>query len=318
MENKKFTVVIPTYNRKTELLECLKALEVQGNYDKYDLIISNNKSNYDVEEWVKHAVNKRFFDIITIYNRPFNVGGDINIAESFQLPKTQWMWLTSDDDIPEPDAISTILNDIEEHPDVCWIKYSISGKYKSFKDRKTNDVISFFSEFSSTSHSMGEMIFMSNNLYNLKELRDYIGDAPFYASSCMSQLVPPLRAIINDQKYMMFSHKCLTNYVGGRISYNSIYANVGLGNFIYTNIFLNDLQIKSFRKVLCMMPRTQLVPLFNIRNKVIRKYLFKKFFLDRYPSLSLEGLHIYIIYYLLSLLPYSILEKILVKRLRIS
>lgn len=311
MENKKFTVVIPTYNRKTELFECLKALEVQGNYDKYELIISNNKSNYDVEEWVKHAVNKRFFDIITIYNRPFNVGGDINIAESFQLPKTQWMWLTSDDDIPEPDAISTILNDIEEHPDVCWIKYSISGKYKSFKDRKTNDVISFFSEFSSTSHSMGEMIFMSNNLYNLKELRDYIGDAPFYASSCMSQLVPPLKAIINDKKYMMFSHKCLTNYISDRFSYSIIFAFLNFGNYLYADLLKDNRQIQAFKNVINKNPYCYLYFLFKIEDRYLRFIYFKRIFIDRFSKMSFQGVKIYLLFYTLHYLPYYIVKKII-------
>src|SRR5574344_1254415 len=100
--NKKLTIVITTYNRRQPLYEQLHSLEIQGQYDKYSIIVSNNCSDYDVDKWLDEKLSLDFRNIVTVHNRKYNVGSDVNIAFSFQLVETQWMWLLSDDDVTEP------------------------------------------------------------------------------------------------------------------------------------------------------------------------------------------------------------------------
>ena len=89
---KKLTVLIPTYNRKEPLREQLRSLEVQGLWDEYEIIISDNHSNYDVKEMINESFSADFVKIIRIERRSCNVGGDLNVSLSFQLPTTEWMW----------------------------------------------------------------------------------------------------------------------------------------------------------------------------------------------------------------------------------
>ena len=57
MCTKKLTVAITTYNRKEALITQLRSLECQGLYDKYQIMIFNNCSNYDVEGVLKDALS---------------------------------------------------------------------------------------------------------------------------------------------------------------------------------------------------------------------------------------------------------------------
>lgn len=86
--SKQLTVVITTYNRKQPLIEQLQSLERQGRFDDYSIIISNNCSDYDVDVWLDEQLSPEFRKIVSIYNRKYNVGGDINIAFTFQLVDT--------------------------------------------------------------------------------------------------------------------------------------------------------------------------------------------------------------------------------------
>ena len=60
------TIAIPTFNRKEELLKVLKAIESQGYYEYYEIIISNNKSDYNVNEWIEQNFKGTFLKLVMI------------------------------------------------------------------------------------------------------------------------------------------------------------------------------------------------------------------------------------------------------------
>lgn len=290
MNEKQLTVVITTYNRKQPLLEQLQSLEKQGKYDKYEIIVSDNCSDYDVDAWLDNQLSSEFRQIVTVYNRKYNVGGDLNIAFSFQLVDTPWMWLLSDDDITEPDALDIIFDDITKHQDICWIKYSISGVFSPFVDFKTNQLEELFYIFSTKPHFAGEMIFMSNNIYHIKAMKNHISRAPLMAGSCYSQLIPPFFAMKYDGIQMMLSSKALTNYVAGRISYSLNYAYIRFGNILYSDLKLSKAEIKAFKRLNFSSMKNYILSLLSEENKAIRWNYFKKIFIDHYSLLSIKGL----------------------------
>lgn len=63
---KLLTVAIPTYNHKQFLLETLRSFEIQGHFDKYRVLVSNNCSDYNVNEWLSKNLTREFLDIITV------------------------------------------------------------------------------------------------------------------------------------------------------------------------------------------------------------------------------------------------------------
>lgn len=305
MEEKKLTIVITTYNRKQPLLEQLQSIERQGQYDKYNIIISNNHSNYDVKSWLISQLSGDFMQIINVYDRPYNVGGDVNIAFSFQLVETQWMWLLSDDDVTTQTSISTILHDINENENknVCWIKYSIEGdEFRPYDNKRINSLSSLFNYFSSNKYKGGEFIFMSNNVYNISLLKEYIGYAPKLSNTCFSQLIPPLYAIKYEKMNMLLSSKTLTNYVGNRISYKKIYLYTNFENVLYSELNMDGNEIKSFKKIKLCSISDYIYELMTIKNKPLRHIFFKKIFISYFSLFSFNGITYIIIYYVFSIL----------------
>ena len=275
---KKLTVVITTYNREQPLIEQLQSLERQGLYDKYKIIVSNNCSNYNVEESLKTALSPEFMDIVTVYNRKYNVGGDCNIALSFQLVETEWMWLLSDDDITSPDSIKTVLEDAEKYPDVCWLKYSISGGFKPFEDKRCDNLVDVFETcMPKNGHSHGEFVFMSNNVYNIPFIKKHIGDVLSLSMTCCPHDVAPMFAVKYEHQQMMFRSFALTNYVAGRISYSLHYAYGNFLNIITTKFEFSEEEFKAYRNLIDFSPIVLLQVIFEIECKPIRHQYYLKF-----------------------------------------
>ena len=220
---KKLTVVITTYNRKNELITQLKSLEIQGQYEKYNIVVYNNNSDYDVKSTLQDVLTPEFFKIVTVHNRKYNVGGGCNIALTFLQTESPWMWLLSDDDVTIPTSLDTVLSDIDTYTDVCWLKYSIDG-FAKFQDKKVGNLVELFDSFRTNGHMWGEFVFMSNNVYNLSNLEKVRGNILYWTMTCFSQIMGPLLAIKNEKQVMAFRSVPLTNYEAGRISYKLHYA----------------------------------------------------------------------------------------------
>lgn len=308
MENesneKKLSIVITTYNRKAPLLEQLRSIECQGHFDEYNIIVSDNNSDYDVKQWLKDSLSPAFFDIIDVISRPYNIGGDANITFSFQLPSTNWMWLLSDDDITEPNSIETVLTDIRRHNEdnICWIKYSIAGPYKA-NDNVVIDRISEFFRSYSNGHISGEMYFMSNNVYRLEHLRPYFADVCAYNDTCMSQVLLPLLAVKNDGRAIELRSEPLTNYVMGGITYSYIYAYLRFGNLIYVkNLSLDKEELRAFKELTFFSPRALVITLASVEPTHLRWEYFKKIFVSHYNLISFKALLLSIYYIVMSLI----------------
>lgn len=282
------TIAITTYNRKEELLRVLKAIETQ-NYELCEILISNNKSDYDVGEWIKENFSESFLEIIHIYNRTYNVGGDINIASIFQLVKTKWMWLASDDDIATPNALSTILKDINDNSDKCWIKYSIKNR-TPFPDMECSSIEEVFSLFHGKKYWFGFLIFMGNNVYNMDLISEYLGELPLRASTSISQLYAPLKAIKEKKVTMLFKSSCICEYNIGNRSYPNIYAYLNFPNVLYTGLISTKKEVKAFKRMQCTSLRNYLQSLFYIKERVIRWEYFKKIFIAHFTIFSLKGI----------------------------
>lgn len=315
--NKQLTIVVPTFNRQQPLLRQLKSIEQQGQFDKYNVVISDNHSNYNVKEWLQSQLTPEFLDIIEIHERPYNVGGDLNVSLLFQYPKTEWMWLISDDDITEPDSIATILSDLEEHAhdDVCWIKYSISGDYKPNKECTLADLEDVFDYYSKNKDNGGELFFVSNNVYRLSVLNKYFTDVCIFSDTCMSQALLPMFAIKHDGKEVYFSPKLVTNHTSGKATYSVIWAYLRFGNLLsITTLPLNKREIKAFKRIRFWYDRGLVNTLAHIEDRNRRNEYFKKLFFSNYILFSKRAFICVFYYSLMSLVGSKMWLKVLNKR----
>ena len=275
--NKKLTIVITSYNRKDALIKQLQSIEQQGQFDKYEIIISDNHSNYDLEELIKPLFSSDFFSLITIFKRPINIGGAANIALSFQLVSTPWMWLLSDDDITLPTSIHSILNDINNYPNICWFKYSIGGGFNKYPDSVCTSCLEVFKMHSEGTHSFGEFVFMCNNVYNMKLIKPYIGKLPFLITTCYSQVLAPLYAIKQDNCKMMFKSTPLIQWTPGRMSYKLYYAYSNYPNFVYSDFQFSKSEMQYFHKMFDIKYKALLFSLIEIKEKWVRDEIYHKY-----------------------------------------
>lgn len=280
MENKEYVkdlaIVITTYNRKQELIEQLKTLECQEMYDKYSIIIYDNNSNYCVQEELNNNFSNNFLSIISVHKRKYNLGGDCNIALSLIQTQAKWVWLLSDDDLTLPDSIEIVLKDIEKYSDYCWLKYSISG-FVPFNDKPLYSIKDIFDTCSSNGHTYGELVFMSNNVYNMNLLDKYIGNILSFTNTCFSQIVGPLFSIKYGNVGMMFRSASITKYVCGRASYKLHAAFLNFPHFICPLFPLNKEELQSFKVLFNVTGRELLLSLFEVDNKTLRIEYFKQY-----------------------------------------
>ena len=276
MCTKKLTVAITTYNRKEALITQLKSLECQGLYDQYQIMVFNNNSNYDVVEALKEELTPNFFNIITVNNRKYNVGGDCNIALSFLQVETPWMWLLSDDDVTTPTSLATVLEDTEKYSDVCWLKYSIDG-FAKFQDKKVGNLEELFDSFRTDGHIWGEFVFMSNNVYNLTNLEKVRGNILYWTMTCFSQIMGPLMAIKNDNQVMAFRSVSLTNYEAGRISYKLHYAYLNFPHMLNASFELSKKELVAFQKMFRIGVLELILSLFEVDNSAMRYEFYKQY-----------------------------------------
>jgi glycosyltransferase involved in cell wall biosynthesis len=124
------TVVIPAYNEATYIDRLLEALSKQ-EFKDFEVIVSDAQSKDGVAEIVD-SFNKQLS--ITLLETPPK-GPAAGRNEGAKLAKGEWLlFLDADDDIDDPNFMSTLLNEAQEHR---WKTASTKMKVKdaSFLER---------------------------------------------------------------------------------------------------------------------------------------------------------------------------------------
>ena len=201
----RLTVAIPTYNRNGILRESLEHLLPQLS-GECRLLIVDNHSDVPLEESLRDVLSRHpGLDCKIIRNR-VNIGGAANILRCFELCETEWMWLLGDDDHPSPDAVSTILGDLDSSPDCCYFNYA-SPKF-SRPSRKT---VTGIRQFVHALDSWSNLLYMSVGAYHVPTVRPQLRFGHHFAYS-LSPHVAILLASLGEQAVCCFSDKCIIQY----------------------------------------------------------------------------------------------------------
>lgn len=206
------TVVIPTYNRINQLIRLLKSF-LKTNYLLIDeFVISDNHSPYNVMDVLQKELPVDFLAKCRIVINNYNIGGQGNINNSFLLANTKWMWIIGDDDIVTNDSLDIISQDIFSDPDCAWFKYSTSNIGAIEEDIVITSLHDFIAYYSVKKRHSGNLVFLSNNIYNLHKLFPYINYAFDYSYTFVSQIIPPLMGLDAKQIYVKYRSKSICQY----------------------------------------------------------------------------------------------------------
>ena len=195
-DDEMLTVLIPTYNRKYQLLRTLDALNKQSDQD-FKIFISDNASNYSVLDEVLNRYDQNFVQRITLHVQKSNMGADMNIASVLAKCDTQWGWLLGDDDYIEEYAVETIKKQINKNSQCSAIWFSISKKTMEDIIMETlDDLIDILR----MNNFNGDWIFMSNKVYNIPETVKYFESMFFRLYTRIPHCIPILEMLKNKEK----------------------------------------------------------------------------------------------------------------------
>lgn len=298
--DKFLTIVIPTYNREKQLIRLLKSIERQNVIEKYYIVILNNHSNYDVETSIKNHFPNPFFENIEIYNRPYNAGGDYNIGSAFLFAKSQYLWIIGDDDEVEDSCFGIIEKNIKLYPDIPFFKYHIKGLARYNEDVLIKNINDFTDLYNRNYFIAGDVLFVSNNIYNLTKLEGYISTVLYYSYSSVPQALPMLRCLIDEQPFMWCHNEIIKYNAPEGDHWNYIKIATSLSTVLDINIGNNYSIVKSFFNILSdHFPISEfLQECLRISDKSYRKYVNRKGMNSLYEKKSF-GIWIYYIFYLL-------------------
>lgn len=133
------TIGIPTFNRSTYLSEALASCAKQS-YEHIEVIVSDDSNNKDEKTKNSNLVSK--YGYLYVYNEmPLQQANNIN--QLFDIAKGKYFVLLHDDDLLEPEAISNMVDVIEQTPHIvlvygCNIIIDPNGTVNTDKTRVVN------------------------------------------------------------------------------------------------------------------------------------------------------------------------------------
>ena len=105
------TLAIPTWNRAPLLAELLAVLQPQLlglPPGEVDLLISDNGSTDATADVVARFAASGL--ALHHHRHPENIGSDANFIAAYNMARGRYFWLVSDDDIPVPGSIASLLS----------------------------------------------------------------------------------------------------------------------------------------------------------------------------------------------------------------
>jgi glycosyltransferase involved in cell wall biosynthesis len=144
------TFALPTYNRAAILHDSLERLiDLAGRHD-VAICISDNGSTDDTSEVVSAAIAR--CPAIEYRRNDSNVGPDLNFAHVLAMPGTDHVWLLSDDDYVNEEALRDVLALIDTQPyDVILLNGGspdrANGRVRDEPSRDIVDPTEFLSRF---------------------------------------------------------------------------------------------------------------------------------------------------------------------------
>jgi hypothetical protein len=163
------TIAIPTYARTEKLLTRLRELLPQLNSADRLLIFDNSSAGFisgDFPEFADPRVQ------LTINSA--NIWANANVAKCLCSVDSGWVWLTSDDDPIEPNAVEILKAETLYAADCCFINFTAKGR----KVRPEAGRLAVgLKEFIKYNDGFEGTLLISNGAFNVTKLRRYMKDA---------------------------------------------------------------------------------------------------------------------------------------------
>lgn len=306
------TILIPTYNRQSQLLELLESLQKQGHFGEYSIIICDNCSDYDIKKTLSDRLVKDFISSIKINKWSFNTGMATNLSIPFLLVDTEWCWFLSDDDFITENALDVILTQIHKYQNVLAIKNSLIGHLKH-DDIYINSVEEFVDYYNNDQRN-GEMMYLSM-IYNMKKLSPFFGRITEYSYTNLSFLLPVLFGLSAGGRMKLESFEAIQYRENAGDNWTNVRAlkvalgirtlmdvDFGIGRTLHKRLM--KVLLRNVRSLFCLVAITKhpswyyrkiiwsnLQPMFKLNTPWYKRYLCNMlFYLFQYTKINIPRL----------------------------
>lgn len=215
------TVLIPTYNRQEALIKTLDSLSKQS-VSCFKVFILDNGSPYSIGNMLDNF-SKDFADRCCFYQRPMNAGINANITELFGYCDTKWAWTLSDDDELFENSVELIMRWIKINEGAGCIHFSILDNSPIEKGKQVvlNDIHQFVEYFEKldTKNSLrhGDLIFLSNKVYNMEFAKKHVYEECLYAYHYLATLTVVVR-MFSETSYVVVNERICNHGVDAKLT----------------------------------------------------------------------------------------------------
>ena len=292
------TIVIPTFNRKENLVKLLTFLNKNTNNNLCVFVVDNHspyKLLKDDYESICSNWKVRFF------RKKIHLGPDASVLRAMEIAESPWIYLLGDSKIPVIGFDQIIINDCLNNPEAFGIIYRFRNKLA------TNSTINQLIDLDKNLSDYGDIFLGGNSIISSKAIVKYFSIASMYTLSRMPHALFHLLSL-NEKKKIYISNQPIIseflskpNYYNPKLSLLECWAQFSLIlslPFKINELRLLNKMILKMENVDTLIDFTKFCLIQIFRNKIdIRSHL-KRILRYRYIyiPLSFEQLIVFILY----------------------
>ena len=226
------TICIPSYKRLTQAMRTVRGLlpSVDGTHAR--ILVLDNASPDDYASAFKgdpvlaEAIDK---DVLEIARNPTNIGMSANFLRAFETARGDWLWLLSDDDEVEADAVDRVLSAIRTVGDAYgFVKFG-STRLPAGPKNSIDDFEEFIDRNARSVDDFNDFIFISNGIYRLKDFRPVLEVGYKHAHTYVPHFML-MAAFMSRGGRMAIVNEEIVDYVVPEIGYSyGMLAGLGVG-----------------------------------------------------------------------------------------
>ena len=121
---KKLGIIVPTYNRADILQSTIESIikQILPRLDEVSLVVCDNASVDNTEEYMNRVVEE--YPFVIYHRHESNKGYLYNFKYGIEMSDAEYVFLHGDDDLMPPFFVSTVLNYIQENPDIGLLHFN--------------------------------------------------------------------------------------------------------------------------------------------------------------------------------------------------
>ena len=233
MTDKLLTICIPSYGRLQKARRTIEYLLPQVTTNQCEILVLDNASPEPYEPAFKEEASLILAieqGLLKISRHPTNIGMSGNFLRAFELSCSDWLWLMSDDDRVEPDALNQVMAAIHAANDVCgFIKFGSSSPNSQLPEETIDTFEDFIERNAASKDEFNDFIFISSGIYRLKDFLKYLEVGYLHAHTYIPHFMM-LAAFMANGGQLALKGRALVKYTAPRIGYSyGLLAGLGVG-----------------------------------------------------------------------------------------